>query len=127
MNKSNLKSYAPQARRDFIAAVTARANQLGLDQQHGQLKVAPSQTQGEVTVIVGQAWPAKVDAQRQQLVARMQQGGFAQTTQTIEAVAYTWFNRFATLRYMELHDYLGHSHRILRLPIKVDLAFGNDF
>jgi hypothetical protein len=110
MNKSNLKSYAPQARRDFIAAVTARANQLGLDQQHGQLKVAPSQTQGDVTVIAGQAWPAKVDAQRQQLVARMQQGGFAQT---IEAVAYTWFNRFAALRYMELHDYLGHGHRAL--------------
>jgi len=30
MNKSNLKSYAPQARKDFIAAVTARANLLGL-------------------------------------------------------------------------------------------------
>jgi hypothetical protein len=29
MNKSNLKSYAPQARKDFIAAVTARAHQLG--------------------------------------------------------------------------------------------------
>jgi hypothetical protein len=29
MNKSNLKSYAPPARKDFIAAVTARAHQLG--------------------------------------------------------------------------------------------------
>jgi hypothetical protein len=28
-------------------------------------------------------------------------------------VAYTWFNRFAALRYMELHDYLGHGHRAL--------------
>jgi hypothetical protein len=26
-------------------------------------------------------------------------------------VAYTWFNRFAALRYMEIHDYLGHGHR----------------
>jgi hypothetical protein len=26
MNKAKLKSYAPQARQDFIAAVTARAN-----------------------------------------------------------------------------------------------------
>jgi len=29
MNKSTLKSYAPQARKDFIAAITARAHQLG--------------------------------------------------------------------------------------------------
>lgn len=110
MNKSNLKSYAPQARKDFIAAVTARAHLLGLDDHYGQLKVAPSQTQGDVTVIAGQAWPAKVDGQRQQLIARMQREGFAQT---VEAVAYTWFNRFAALRYMELHDYLGHGHRAL--------------
>jgi hypothetical protein len=31
----------------------------------------------------------------------------------MEAVAYTWFNRFAALRYMELHDYLDHGHRAL--------------
>ena len=110
MNKSKLKSYAPQARKDFISAVTARAHQLGLDEEHGQLKVAPAQTQGDVTIIAGQAWPAKVDAQRQQLIARMQREGFAHT---VEAVAYTWFNRFAALRYMELHDYLGHGHRAL--------------
>lgn len=30
MNKTNHKSYAPLADQDFIAAVTARANQLGL-------------------------------------------------------------------------------------------------
>ena len=30
MNKNKLKSYAPRARKDFIAAVTARANLLGL-------------------------------------------------------------------------------------------------
>lgn len=110
MNKAKLKSYAPQARKDFIAAVTARAHLLGLDDQHGQLKIAPAQTQGDVTLIAGQAWPAKVDGQRQLLIARMQREGFAQT---VEAVAYTWFNRFAALRYMELHDYLGHGHRAL--------------
>ena len=40
----------------------------------------------------------------------MKREGFAHTC---EAVAYTWFNRFAALRYMELHDYLGHGHRAL--------------
>jgi type II restriction/modification system DNA methylase subunit YeeA len=110
MNKANLKSYAPQARQDFIAAVTARANLLGLSEKSGQLEVAPAQTQGDVTLIAGQAWPAKVATQRDQLIARMRREGFAQTC---EAVAYTWFNRFAALRYMELHDYLGHGHRAL--------------
>jgi len=32
---------------------------------------------------------------------------------TVEAVAYTWFNRFAALRYMEIHDYLDHGYRAL--------------
>lgn len=110
MNKTKLKSYAPQARKDFIAAVTARANLLGLAMKSGTLEVAPSQLQGDTTVIAGQAWPAKVHDQRQQLIARIKKDGFAQT---MEAVAYTWFNRFAALRYMELHDYLGHGHRAL--------------
>ena len=110
MNKAKLKSYAPQARLDFIAAVTARANLLGLSEKAGRLEVAPAQTQGDVTLIAGQAWPAKVEAQREQLVIRMRREGFPQTC---EAVAYTWFNRFAALRYMELHDYLGHGHRAL--------------
>lgn len=110
MNKSNLKSYAPQARKDFIAAVTARANLLGLSDKAGTLEVAPAQTQGDVTVIAGQAWTAKVSAQRDQLIERIRKDGFAHT---MEAVAYTWFNRFAALRYMELHDYLGHGHRAL--------------
>ncbi len=110
MNKSNLKSYAPQARKDFIAAVTARANLLGLSDKVGTLEVAPAQTQGDVTVIAGQAWPAKINAQRNKLIERIRKDGFAHT---MEAVAYTWFNRFAALRYMELHDYLGHGHRAL--------------
>jgi hypothetical protein len=110
MNKANLKSYAPQARIDFIAAVTARANLLGLSHKAGTLEAAPAQTQGDVTVIAGQAWPAKVSGQRDKLIERIRKDGFEHT---MEAVAYTWFNRFAALRFMELHDYLGHGHRAL--------------
>ncbi len=110
MNKSNLKSYAPQARKDFIAAITGRAHQLGLEEHGGKLVVAPADTQGNVTLIAGQAWPAKVNDQRKRLIERIQKDGFAQT---MEAVAYTWFNRFAALRYMELHDFLSHGYRAL--------------
>lgn len=110
MNKAKLKSYAPQARRDFIAAVTARANLLGLSEKAGKLEVVSSQPQGDATVIGGQVWPLKVHSQRKQLINRIEKDGF---TQTMEAVAYTWFNRFAALRYMELHDYLVHGYRAL--------------
>lgn len=43
MNKSKLKTYALQARKDFIAAVTARANLLGLSEAGGKLEVAPGE------------------------------------------------------------------------------------
>lgn len=106
MNKSNLKSYAPQARKDFIAAVTARAQQLGMTATHTQ----PVSVSGDVALIDGVEWPAKVAAQREALLKRIQRHGFGQT---MEEVAYTWFNRFAALRYMELHDFLDHGHRAL--------------
>jgi len=110
MNKARLKTYAPQARRDFIAAVEARAHLLGLSGMGGTLDIAPGERKGDIAVIAGQAWPAKVHEQRERLIRRMQKDGFAQT---VEAVAYTWFNRFAALRYMEIHEYLGHGHRVL--------------
>ncbi|MEB0163071.1 BREX-1 system adenine-specific DNA-methyltransferase PglX, partial [Glaciimonas sp. CA11.2] len=106
MNKANLKAYAPQARRDFIAAVTARANLLGVSAK----ATATSELRGDIAIIEGREWPAKVAVQRDKLIARIKKDGFEQT---VDSVAYTWFNRFAALRYMELHDYLGHGWRVL--------------
>jgi hypothetical protein len=106
MNKSNLKSYAPQARKDFIAAVTARAHQLGFTSTH----VNDATLRGDVLIIDGVEWPAKVAGQRAKLLDKILQHGFEQT---MEEVAYTWFNRFAAIRYMELHDFLEHGHRVL--------------
>ena len=110
MNKAKLKSYAPQARKDFIAAVTARANLLGLSEASGKLEVAVGERKGDLALIAGREWPVKVYEQREDLIERMQTEGFSQT---VDAVAYTWFNRFAALRYMEIHDYLDHGHRVL--------------
>lgn len=106
MNKDSLRSYAPQARLDFIAAVTARANLLGIT-AHG---VSPVDVRGDVALIDGNEWPAKIVGQRDELIKRIQRHGL---DQTLEEIAYTWFNRFAALRYMELHDYLGHGWRVL--------------
>ncbi len=106
MNKANLKSYAPKARLDFIKAVTERANVLGIS----AAGAAPAEVRGDVALIDGREWPAKVAGRRDELIARIKRHGFEQT---MDEVAYTWFNRFAALRYMEIHDYLGHGWRVL--------------
>lgn len=123
MNKAKLKAYAPQARKDFIAAVTARANQLGLTHIKSELVIAPATRQGDITLIEGREWPVNVYTQRENLIKRMQREGFEQV---VEAVAYTWFNRFAALRYMELHDYLGHGYRVLSSTAEVSGAHTPD-
>ena len=41
---------------------------------------------------------------------RVKQSGFEMV---IRSSAYTWFNRFVALRYMEIHDYLEHGYRVL--------------
>jgi hypothetical protein len=106
MNKAKLKTYAPQARKDFIAAVSARANQLGISGK----SVAPAEKRGDILIIDGREWPANIGPQRDRLIQRIGREGFSQT---MEAMAYTWFNRVAALRYMEIHDFLGHGHRVL--------------
>lgn len=106
MNKANLKSYAPKARLDFIKAVTERANMLGIS----AAGAVPAEVRGDVALIDGSEWPAKAASQRDELIARIERHGFEQT---MDEVAYTWFNRFAALRYMEIHDYLGHGWRVL--------------
>lgn len=109
MNRSALKKYAPQARLDFIEAVTLRARRLGLDPA---LPVSVEQT-GDVLLIAGQPFPASVAKQRMALAQRIQQQGFSAV---VEALAYTWFNRLVAIRFMELKGYLSHGYRVLSHP-----------
>lgn len=109
MNRSALKKYAPQARLDFIEAVTLRARRLGLDPA---LPVSVEQT-GDVLLIAGQPFPASVAKQRAALAQRIQQQGFSAV---VEALAYTWFNRLVAIRFMELKGYLSHGYRVLSHP-----------
>ncbi|WP_455231634.1 BREX-1 system adenine-specific DNA-methyltransferase PglX [Geopseudomonas aromaticivorans] len=109
MNRSALKKYAPQARLDFIEAVTLRARRLGLDPA---LPVDVAQT-GDVLMIAGQPFPASIASQRTALAQRIRQQGFASV---MEALAYTWFNRLVAIRFMELKGYLSHGYRVLSHP-----------
>jgi type II restriction/modification system DNA methylase subunit YeeA len=107
MNTSKIKAYAPQARNDFIKAVTERANLYGIFDDH---KIESFESKGNVAFIGDRPFSEKEAQLRDGLVSRVKQEGFQQV---MEAYAYTWFNRFVALRYMEIHDYLTHGFRVL--------------
>ncbi|WP_295633244.1 BREX-1 system adenine-specific DNA-methyltransferase PglX [Novosphingobium sp.] len=108
-NRSVLKKYAPQARLDFIQAVTNRAALLGITKEGN----VAGEVQGDLFILNGKAFPRSVASQRGRLISRIARDGFAHV---MEAVAYTWFNRLLAIRYMELHDYLDHGCRVLSNP-----------
>jgi hypothetical protein len=109
MNHTKLKNYAPQARRDFIQAMTDRAAYYGVTATKTESVVE----RGDVAVIGGREFPLAVAKKRNGLVERIKLDGF---DHTMEALAYTWFNRFVAIRYMELHGYLDHGYRVLSHP-----------
>jgi hypothetical protein len=109
MNRNKLKTYAPKARRDFIAAVTARAAKHGISKND----IRPMIVQGDVALIDGQPFPKKTATQRERLEGQIKLRGF---DIVIEEAAYTWFNRFAAMRYMEVHGYFDHGYRVLSHP-----------
>lgn len=106
MDTAQLKRYAIQARRDFIAAVAARAKRIGA----GPEGVAEYQVRGDYLIIGEQTFPSTYKAAFADLDQSIARKGF---DYVIDEVAYTWFNRFIALRYMELHDYLAHGLRVL--------------
>ena len=69
--------------------------------------------QGDVALIAGEAFPARIAPLRKALEERIARNGFEAT---IEAMAYTWFNRLVSIRYMELAGYLDHGLRVLSHP-----------
>jgi type II restriction/modification system DNA methylase subunit YeeA len=109
MNTKDLKAYAPKARRDFIAAVTKQAQKYGVT----ETVTHPVEINGDVCVVNGKPFPASLAPKINKLGERVKSNGFEQT---MEQVAYSWFNRLIAIRYMELHDYLGHGRRVLSHP-----------
>ena len=109
MNLNSLKSYAQRARREFIAAVTERAVDYGLTESGD----APLTLRGDIALINGRAFPGHIAAPRSKLVIQIRQDGFAHV---MDEMAYTWFNRFAAIRFMELNGLLGHGMRVLSHP-----------
>ena len=101
MNKSAIQKFAMWARTTLMEQVAQRAYQYGITKDgYGE--------ENAVTVN-GMALSPQEQSQRRELVREIQAKGY---NQVMEEVAYTWFNRFIALRYMEVNNYLPSHIRV---------------
>lgn len=101
MDKNIIKKYAVWARKELIARVTQKAEQYEITEK----KTTPA----DADSIGGRVLTAAEKKQRQALIAKINRDGFEQV---MEEVAYTWFNRFTALRFMEVNNYLPSHTRV---------------
>jgi len=106
MNTSNIKKYAPQARNDFIAAMRKQSAKYGITAD----RTLPTEQKGDLLLIGDQVFPLSVMKPREKLIKRIQTSSFEQT---IDYIAYSWFNRLCAIRYMECKGLLDHGRRVL--------------
>jgi hypothetical protein len=106
MNKSQLKSYAPAARRDFIQIVRQQADILGLTKK----EIEKPRVEGDIAIIEGRPYPRRHAELHARIAAKIEAEGLEQY---LARIAYSWFNRFAALRFMEINGYLSHPFRVL--------------
>ena len=101
MDKNAIKKYAIWARRELIDRVTKRAAVFGVSKEDVGDPNADS--------VNGHLLSDAEKRQRQALIRRIEEKGYEQV---MEEVAYTWFNRFAALRFMEVNGYLPTHIRV---------------
>lgn len=106
MNKHAIKNFAVRARKNLIAAIEHKACEIGITKYRiGEIETF----QGGFRVNDRIFQPHEIKA-REILVQKIEEKGF---DQVIEEVAYTWFNRIAALRFMEINEYLPTGVRVL--------------
>lgn len=101
MDKNAIKKYAVWARRELISRVSQRAALYEItDKGYGD---------ASADSVLGRVMSAEEKRQRQALIAQIREKGFEQV---MEEIAYTWFNRFIALRFMEVNGYLPTRIRV---------------
>ena len=100
MDKNAIKKYAVWARRELIARVSQRAALYGITEQ--EIAANEESINGHVLSDIEKQ-------QRDALLKEIEDKGYEQV---MEEVAYTWFNRFSALRFMEVNGYLPSHVRI---------------
>ena len=102
MNKNAIKKFATEARRELISRVSQKASKYGI--VPGDKSVDPSvDSYGDIV------FSSTEKRQRTALIEKIEEKGYEQV---IEEVAYTWFNRFVALRFMEINVYLPTRVRV---------------
>lgn len=101
MNKNAIKKFATEARRELISRVGQRAFKYGIsDKEVGN----PNDDS-----VGGHLLSSTEKKQRAALIEQIKEKGY---DQVMEEVAYTWFNRFSALRFMEVNGYLPTKVRV---------------
>ncbi len=101
MDKNALKKYAVWARRELISRVSQKALQYGIsDKDCGE---------ANVDSVNGRVLTPNEKSQRNSLIEKIKSVGYQEA---MEEAAYTWFNRFTALRYMEVNGYLPSHVRV---------------
>ena len=101
MDKNAIKKYAVWARKELISRVAQKAQQYGITETEMVDAGADS--------VNGKVLSAEEMQQRRALIAQINEKGYQQV---MEEVAYTWFNRFSALRFMEVNGYLPSHVRV---------------
>lgn len=101
MDKNAIKKYAVWARRELIARVSQKALQYGITEKD----CGDPNADGINGTLLSDA----EKKQRKALIAQINEKGYEQV---MEEVAYTWFNRFSALRFMEVNGYLPSHVRV---------------
>ena len=101
MNKGAIQKFAIWARNELIAQVSQRAYQYGIDES--------GFGDASADTLNGRLLTAEEKFQRQELIKQIKEKGYQQV---MEEVAYTWFNRFIALRFMEVNNYLPSHIRV---------------
>jgi hypothetical protein len=101
MNKNAIQKFAIWARKELITQVSQRAYQYGIDES--------GFGDASADTLNGRLLTAEEKSQRQELIKQIKEKGYKQV---MEEVAYTWFNRFIALRFMEVNNYLPSHIRV---------------
>ncbi|MEG0249405.1 MAG: BREX-1 system adenine-specific DNA-methyltransferase PglX [Peptostreptococcus sp.] len=101
MNKAAIKNFAIWARRELIEKVTKKAKIYGIEKDKEMKEMD--------TALNGQVLTSDDKKARRILIEKIDKDGFYET---IEEVAYTWFNRFIAIRFMEVNGYMPSHIRV---------------
>ena len=101
MDKNAIKKYAVWAREQLIEKVTTRAIRYEI--------VDGQELDDSLETINGEVLSETERKQRKALIQKIKSDGYAQV---MEEVAYTWFNRFVAIRFMEVNGYLPSHVRV---------------